>query len=150
MQERLRFLGQGWSFPPTFSRGGIESGIDMVEGKEDIDQSLEILLSTSLGERVLQPNYGCNLRDYQFEPLSATLIGQINDLITNAILYYEPRINLENIEISESGSQMALEGKLLIEIEYTVRTTNARYNYVYDYYLKEASGLVNSQIFTTR
>ena len=117
MLEREKFLGTGWSFPPTFSRGGMESGIDMVAGKEDIDQSLEILLSTSLGERILQPNYGCNLRDYQFEPLSATLIGQINDLITNAILYYEPRINLENIEISESGSQMALEGKLLIEIE---------------------------------
>ena len=84
----------------------------------------------------MQPTYGCNLKDYQFEPMNASLVGRLRDLVANAILYYEPRIRLEKIEVSEAD---ALLGKLLIEVEYTVRTTNSRYNYVYDFYLKEAS-----------
>ncbi len=136
MLERQKFLGRGWAFPPTFSRRGDNSGVEMVEAKQDIDQSLEILLNTSLGERVMQPTYGCNLKDYQFEPMNASLVGRLRDLIANAILYHEPRIRLESLEISEAD---AFNGKLLIEVEYTVRTTNSRYNYVYDFYLKEAS-----------
>ncbi len=137
MLEGQKFLGRGWAFPPTFShRKDNNSGVEMVEAKEDIDQSLEILLNTSLGERVMQPTYGCNLKDYQFEPMNASLVGRLRDLVANAILYYEPRIRLEKIEVSEAD---ALLGKLLIEVEYTVRTTNSRYNYVYDFYLKEAS-----------
>jgi phage baseplate assembly protein W len=146
MPERDKFLGRGWSFPPSFTRrgplGGAQRGsIDMVEAKEDIDQSLQILLSTSLGERIMQPKYGCNLKDYQFEPMSATLIGQIKDLVTNAILYYEARIKLESVSVSTSGSEDAIEGKLRIEVAYSIRATNSRYNYVYDFYLKEASTL---------
>jgi hypothetical protein len=146
MLEREKFLGRGWSFPPAFTRRGPQGAsrrgsIDMVEAKDDIDQSLHILLSTSLGERIMQPKYGCNLQDYQFEPMSATLIGQIKDLVTNAILYYEARIKLESISVSSSGSEDAIEGKLRIEVQYSIRATNSRYNYVYDFYLKEASGL---------
>jgi hypothetical protein len=136
MLERQKFLGRGWAFPPNFSRRGVNSGVDMVEGKEDIDQSLEILLNTSLGERVMQPTYGCNLKDYQFEPMNGSLVAQLRDLIANAILYHEPRIRLDKLEISEAES---LEGKLLIQIDYTIRNTNSRYNYVYDFYLKEIS-----------
>lgn len=136
MLERQKFLGRGWAFPPTFSHRKDNSGVVMVEAKEDIEQSLEILLNTSLGERVMQPDYGCNLKDYQFEPMNASLVGQLRDLVANAILYYEPRIRLEKINISEAD---ALIGKLLIEVDYTIRTTNSRYNYVYDFYIKEAS-----------
>jgi hypothetical protein len=101
MFERQKFLGRGWAFPPSFShRKGHNNGVEMVEAKVDIDQSFEILLNTSLGERVMQPTYGCNLKDYQFEPMNATLVGRLRDLIANAILYHEPRIRLEKIEIS--------------------------------------------------
>ena len=69
------FLGTGWSFPPTFDR---ESGqVEMVSDLADISQSLDILLSTSLGERVMVPDYGCNLDDYMFESLNNSLIGLI-------------------------------------------------------------------------
>ena len=72
------FLGQGWSFPPEFSK---DSGtVNMVSEELDINQSLHILLSTSLGERVMQPDYGCNLKDYQSEPLNNGLISYLKDL----------------------------------------------------------------------
>jgi len=130
------FLGTGWVFPPAFDN---ESGtVNMVSNEEDIRESLNILLSTSLGERVMQPKYGCNLTDYLFEPLSSSMIGFIKDRVENAILFYEPRIIAEKIEVTDDGSFDLIEGKFIISVEYTIPGTNSRFNYVYDYYKNEA------------
>ncbi|MCB0628413.1 MAG: GPW/gp25 family protein [Saprospiraceae bacterium] len=129
------FLGRGWSFPPSFDLDNRE--VEMVGAAEDIDQSLHILLSTSLGERVLQPEYGCNLQDFQFEPMNPSLLGYLRDVVETALLYHEPRIRVENVSITESDSFDAIEGKLLIAVDYFIRGTNSRFNFVYDFYLKE-------------
>jgi phage baseplate assembly protein W len=131
------FLGTGWAFPPEFSE---ETGtVEMVSADTDIKQSLEILLATSIGERVMLPDYGCNLSDYQFEPLNSNLLAFIRGTVERALLYHEPRIIVENISITEPGSFELIEGKLLIEIDYRIIETNSRYNYVYDFYLREAN-----------
>ena len=49
-------------------------GVKMIAGEEDIRSSLEILLSTQVGERVMQPTYGCDLRKLLFEPLDTSLL----------------------------------------------------------------------------
>ena len=135
-QQFKSFLGTGWAFPPTFNRGtGV---VELVRDAEDIEQSLNILLSTSLGERVMQPEYGCNLTDYLFESLSSGIIGYIKDRVKNAILYYEPRIVAEKIDVASDASSDLLEGHFTITIEYTIPGTNSRFNYVYDYYKNEA------------
>ena len=135
MQNENKFLGTGWSFPPTFQASSGE--VILVEGIKDINESLHILLSTSLGERIMQPEYGCNLKDYQFEPLNSTTIGFIRDLVATAILYYESRIEVENINVTQDNSQDAIEGRVEISVDYIVLSTNSRYNYVYNFYIKE-------------
>lgn len=130
------FLGRGWSFPPTFN---LQTGaVELVNDYEDIHESLNILLSTSLGERVMQPKYGCNLNDYLFEPLSSSMIGYIKDRVQTSILFYEPRIIAEKIDVTADSSFDLIEGRFTISIEYTVPGTNSRFNYVYDYYKNEA------------
>jgi phage baseplate assembly protein W len=130
------FLGTGWAFPPAFDR---ESGsVSLVSDEEDIRQSLNILLSTSLGERVMQPRYGCNLNDYLFEPLSSSMIGFIKDRVESSILIYESRIVVEKIEVTDDGSFDLIEGRFIISVEYTSPGTNSRFNYVFDYYKNEA------------
>ena len=132
------FLGTGWSFPPTFN---FDSGqVELVSDLDDIRESLNILLSTSLGERVMQPDYGCNLDDYMFESLNNSLIGLIKHHVENAILFYEPRIIAENVDVTAADSADLIEGKFTITLEYTIPETNSRYNYVFDYYLNEAAG----------
>lgn len=130
------FLGKGWAFPPTFNKS--TASVEMVSDEEDIRQSLHILLSTSLGERVMQPDYGCNLNDYVFEGLNSTTIGYIKERVANSILYYEPRIVVEQIEVTNAGSIDNLEGRFLIAITYSIPGTNSRFNYVYDFYKNEA------------
>jgi phage baseplate assembly protein W len=130
------FLGKGWAFPPTFNKS--TGTVEIVSDEEDIRQSLHILLSTSLGERVMQPDYGCNLQDYVFESLNSTTIGYIKERVANSILYYEPRIVVEQIEVTSEGSDDNLEGRFLIKITYSIPGTNSRFNYVYDFYRNEA------------
>jgi uncharacterized protein len=136
MQNRQDIIGIGWAFPPRFDREA--AAPVMVSDIQDIQESLHILLSTSLGERVMQPLYGCNLGDYQFEAVNTTFLTQIKSLVERAILYYEPRIVLEKLDITEPDSFDLIEGVLRIFLEYTVSGTNTRFNLVYDLYLREA------------
>ena len=136
MEKDNAFLGRGWGFPPTFDKAS--KSVGMLEEENDIESSLEILLSTRLGERIMQPNYGCNLDEMVFEAMNLTMVTYLKDLVENAILYYEPRIDLEGLRIDTSGD---LEGMLLIIIDYTVRTTNSRFNFVFPFYKNEGSNL---------
>ena len=133
MAEARSFLGTGWGFPPTFDRSA--KGIEMIADEDDIRSSLEILLSTDVGERVMQPKYGCNLHRLLFEPLDTSLQAYMKDLIKTAILYFEPRIILENVTLQPEPE----EGRITINVDYTIAGTNTRNNLVYPYYLNEGT-----------
>jgi len=131
------FIGTGWSFPPSFH---YDSGtVELVSGVEDIEESLGILLSTSLGERVMQPKYGCNLANNVFDSLDSGTIGYLKDRVKNSILFYESRIVVESIDVTPPDSMDLFEGKFTIQVSYSIPGTNSRFNYVYDYYINEAA-----------
>lgn len=130
------FLGTGWSFPPVFSKE--RKGVDMVSDHQDIEQSLEILLSTRLGERIMRPDYGCDLTDMIFEPLNTSVRTYIENVVETAILYHEPRIEMLNLQMAED---IESEGKVLILLEYRIIITNTRHNYVYPFYLREGTNI---------
>ena len=130
------FLGTGWGFPPSFDK--FNSAVELTSDEEDIQQSLGILLSTRKGERVMVPDYGCNLDEMLFEPMNTTFKTYIGEVITTAILFYEARINLQSVFIDDSNE---INGVILIVITYNVRATNSRFNYVYPYYKTEGTEL---------
>ncbi len=133
--EQKAFLGKGWAFPPEFNR--IKGNVSMVYFETDIWQSLQILFSTSLGERVMQPDYGCNPEDHVFTPLTVSFMTYLEDLLKKSIARHEPRIKLENLSIVPA----ALEGVLEIRITYIIRSTNTRFNYVYPFYKQEGTNV---------
>ncbi|MFO7826889.1 MAG: GPW/gp25 family protein [Cyclobacterium sp.] len=136
MDDEMEFLGRGWSFPPAFDDKS--QSVEMSSGVADIQESLWILLSTRLGERVMQPKYGCQLDELLFSPLNRTTITYVSELIRTAILYHEPRIEVEKIEIKEAET---VAGKILIKLTYMVRGTNSRSNLVYPFYLNEGNAI---------
>lgn len=133
MADDRSFLGTGWDFPPTFDRA--RGGVVMVAAEADIRSSLDVLLATRVGERVMQPRYGCNLDRLVFEPLDTALQAYVKDLIRTAILYFEPRILLDTVILTPQP----IEGRLDIEITFTVAATNRRSNYVYPFYVLEGT-----------
>jgi uncharacterized protein len=133
-RENGNFLGRGWAFPPSFD---LASGqVEMVEGNEDIQQSLRILFSTLPGERIMVPDYGCDLRAFVFESIDETTLTHMKTIISDAILFFEPRIILDDVVFDTSAID---DGVLNISIDYTVETTNSRSNFVFPYYLTEAT-----------
>lgn len=129
------FLGTGWSFPPTFRREWY--GVEMVSDEENVRKNIQIILQTITGERVMLPTFGCNLQPYVFEPLNVPNIAMIEKIVKDALTIHEPRIIVGNLTSTPNQQ----EGLLEINIEYTIITTNTRYNYVFPFYMKEATNI---------
>jgi len=130
------FLGRGWSFPPTFNR--VLPGVEMLEEEADIASSLEVLLTTAQGERLMLPQYGCNLEEFVFESFDTRMKTLMVDKVESAILYHEARIELERVHLDDSRE---VEGVLLIEVKYRVKSTNSRFNFVFPYYRLEGTDI---------
>lgn len=128
------FLGTGWSFPPTFSR--VDNSVEMVSGETDIHESLWILFSTLLGERIMLPQYGSRVWDMVFDSLTTTFKTLLEDNIREAILNWEPRIDVDAIAIDQEKSD---EGLVSVTVDYTIRKTNSRSNIVYPFYIQEGT-----------
>lgn len=133
---RREYLGRGWSFPPTFNRA--RAGVEMLEDEADIASSLEILLTTALGERTMLPQYGCNLDELVFESLDTRMKTLMADKVETAILYFESRIEVEEVALDDSRQ---LEGVILIEVVYRVKATNSRFNFVFPFYKLEGTDI---------
>ena len=129
------FLGRGWKYPITF-RKSFET-VELSQYEQDIRESLNILLSTSRGERVMRPDYGTNVRDLLFEPLDVSTATLVGDEIKKAILLYEPRVFVDSVE----AIQEELNGYIEVKIEYTIIATNTRSNLVYPFYLNEGTNI---------
>ncbi|MEO5998622.1 MAG: GPW/gp25 family protein [Chitinophagaceae bacterium] len=128
------FMGTGWKFPIEFKK----ETVVMLTGEEDIKNSLDVLFSTNVGERVMHPNFGSALSTFIFTPINRSAITYMEAIIADEILFNEPRIVLNDVSIQPSVID---NGRLDIEIHYTVTATNNRYNYVYPFYIKEATNL---------
>ncbi len=125
------FLGVGWKFPVGVD---VERKIAMSRYEEDIKEAILIILGTSKGERVMHPEFGCGIHDLVFAPINTTTISLVENSVREGLTLYEPRIELIKVEASDKQSS---EGKLLVSIDYRVRSTNNRFNLVYPFYLKE-------------
>ena len=129
------WLGTGWSFPPEFSRRS--RTVAMVSDEEDIRQSLWILLSTSPGERIMNPAYGCGLKSLIFESINESTVNEIRDLVDRAVLFFEPRVRVDRIQVD---LEEVYGGLINVNLDYTIRITNSRSNLVYPFYFQEGNG----------
>ncbi len=139
-KENNAFLGSGWSFPPTFEEHNCE--IRLVSHEEDIKQSLNILLSTTPGERLMHPTFGCSLKNMVFETVNESVITKIKNSIERAILFFEPRISLHRVSVNTEDDpeqpNSIYGGMMEINLDYTIRKTNTRSNMVFPFYFAEA------------
>lgn len=125
------FLGIGWKYPV---RADPDRKIAMSRYEEDIKEAILIILGTAKGERVMRPDFGCGIHELVFAPINTTIMSLVENNVREALILWEPRIELIKVEVS--GEQSA-DGKMLVSIDYRVRVTNNRFNMVYPFYLKE-------------
>lgn len=129
------FLGRGFGFPVTahFATGRFEESA----GEEDIRQAIFLILSTRKGERVMRPEFGCDIYNFMFGTMDSTSIHLMEESVLEALIRWEPRIR--DIEVTGSRAEDA-DGVIEFHIHYTVRSTNNVYNMVYPFFISEGMG----------
>ena len=129
-----QFLGTGWSFPvETDERGDLK----LSEADKDIRESIRIILGTAKGERLMRPEFGCDIHKHVFSAATPATLNLIESSVREALVQWEPRIDIESVEARTDDHEPT---KVLIEIEYQVRTTNSLANMVYPFYITEGDG----------
>ena len=125
------FLGTGWAHPVgTDYRGDIE----LSSAEDNIRQSVRIIIGTAKGERVMRPDFGCEVHDYVFAAADPATLSMVEDAVEDALVQWEPRIDVERVEAAPDEEN---HNRVLVEIDYWVRETNSSANMVYPFYLNE-------------
>ena len=122
-------IGNGWAFPPKIDPQG---GMALTNDRNELTQSIYIILSTSPGERVMRPRFGCRLNELVFAPNNSHTSARARSYVEEALGMWEPRIMVTQVEVRPDSQDSS---RLLIEIEYEVKTTHDRRSLVYPFYL---------------
>jgi phage baseplate assembly protein W len=133
------FLGVGWAFPFELDeKGNVASSFF----EKSIAESVRIILSTSKGERVMRPDFGCEINDLVFAPNNTATISAICHYIEEALVKWEPRIIVDKViaEVDEFD-----ESRINISINYKIRSVNTYFNMVYPFYLERGESDTQSQ-----
>lgn len=125
------FLGVGLAFPPAADTHG---AFGIVAYEDDIRQSIQIILATNPGERVMRPDFGAGLRDFVFEPADSTLANRIQTRVQEALIDFEPRIDVLQVSATLDPATF---NTFYIQITYRVRANNSIANLVFPFYLQE-------------
>ncbi|WUR94988.1 GPW/gp25 family protein [Streptomyces sp. NBC_01262] len=124
------FLGTGWAFPVGCDP---EQGISLTGGgAAAIRQSIWLILGTAPGERVMRPDFGCGIHDVVFDVNDTSTAGRVSRSVRDALTRWEPRIDVLDIYAAPDPDD---RHRLLIEINYRVRSNNSRFNLVYPFYV---------------
>lgn len=124
------FLGRGWKFPIKIDN---EGGVAISQYEEKVKESITIILSTAKGERVMRPEFGCDIHEFPFSIINTSTLTMIKSAVKEALVLWEPRIEIIDIEVS---TERIDEGILLIKIDYKIIAINTEFNMVFPFYLK--------------
>jgi phage baseplate assembly protein W len=122
------FLGSGWAFPVGVdSRGRIA----LARQERDIEEAIRIILLTPKGQRVMRPDFGCQIHDLIFAPNDATTAGLAAYYVEEALAMWEPRIRVGEVSARPDPENL---GRLLIDISYEVKATHDSRSLVFPFY----------------
>ena len=125
------FLGRaGPSRSPSTGRGAI-AGAAL---EDAVRQAIWVVLSTARGERAMRPTFGAGLADLVFAPNTPATQGLVTSAVRDALVEEEPRIDVLDVAVTADPADPA---RLLVEVDYSVRATNSRFNLVYPFYLQQ-------------
>jgi Bacteriophage baseplate protein W len=128
------FTGTGWQFPIRVNPLG---GLSYSSGEQNIAESIWIILSTAQGERQMLPKFGCGMQEYVFAPNNPSTFGNVAHLVRKALTEYEPRIDVLDVQVQTAPEEM---NKVLIRVDYRIRSTNSYHNMVYPFFVQEGAG----------
>lgn len=113
-------------------RSDHKGDVKLSSAETNIKESIRLILGTAKGERVMRPEFGCEIHEHVFDSADGLTMTLIEDAVREALIEWEPRIDLDKVSARRDPDE---PGRLLIEIYYTERSTNAEGNMVYPFYV---------------
>lgn len=123
-------LGRGWASPIS---SDIKGNIKYSQQEKSIEESLRVILSTTPGERIMRPDFGCAINEIVFTPNTPKTVALAEHYVKEAIIKWEPRVILKEVKgVPDPLNPVAIN----IEIKYEIRSVNTFFNMVYPFYLE--------------
>jgi phage baseplate assembly protein W len=122
------FLGNGWAFPPRIDAHG---RVALARQERDIEEAIHIILLTQKGQRMMRPEFGCQIHDLIFAPNNATTAGLAAYYVEDALGMWEPRIRVLEVQARPDPENL---GRLLIGIRYEIKATHDSRSLVFPFY----------------
>ena len=122
------FLGVGWAFPVSVDARG---RIALARQERDIEEAVQMILLTPKGQRVMRPDFGCQIHDLTFSPNDATTAGLAAYYVKEALGMWEPRIRVRDVSTSIDPRNAS---RLLVEIHYEIKASHDRRSLVFPFY----------------
>ncbi|MEB3180866.1 MAG: GPW/gp25 family protein [Nostocaceae cyanobacterium] len=123
------FLGKGFAFPLSINPRG---GINQSQQEQKIKDSIRMILGTQYDERVMRPNFGCNLKSLIFAPNNKATANLAKYYVEEGLNTWEPRIILEDVIVKNDYENNCLT----IQVFYKIKATYEPQSLVYPFYLE--------------
>jgi phage baseplate assembly protein W len=128
MQQYRKIVGSGWRFPLAVSARG---GIALVGDSDEIEQAIILILSTPKGQRMMRPEFGCQIHDLRFAPINSSTLASAEHYVREALAWWEPRIDVVEVRAAAHRAQQAC---LELTITYQIKATHDERSLVFPFY----------------
>jgi len=91
---------------------GTDGGVRLVTDVDSVKSSIDNILRTALGERVMHPEFGSGLRNLVFQPASQALMSKLISTITAALSKWDDRVSVESLNLYADPDQNAMRIEL--------------------------------------
>jgi hypothetical protein len=85
-----------------------QGNVEMVADGASVRQAILLLLSTVPGERVMRPEYGCELYRLVFSPNDGSTAGLAIHYVRRALERWEPRVEIIELDAGRNPSRPEL------------------------------------------
>ncbi len=126
-------VGRRVAFPPKLND---RNRLSLVGDDAAIRQAMYVIINTVPGERVMRPDFGCEIHSLIFDPANDQTAALAGQYVREALRRWEPRITLNEIIVTPGATEL---GELFIRISYTIKGDHDVRSLVYPYYLNPQS-----------
>lgn len=127
----MAHIGRGIGFP---LKPNVQGSLQLSAEGQNLEESIHLILRTSLGERVYRPDFGSRLSELVFAPLNTHTLLLLRLYVEEALEAWEPRIELDEVLTDPDP----VRGRVDVTIRYHPKESHDLRSLVYPFYLVPA------------
>lgn len=100
----------------SLARNPLTGDINILKDDTAIKNAVKNIILTKPGEKLYEPFFGSKVTDLLFEPIDFIILDEIKTEIYRVLTLYEPRIEIEEVSLSETEQDYQLDCTIQFKI----------------------------------